>query len=389
MINAVTVAPSTGVQGTQFSLTCQAIDLGAGVAFVSANIHAGDTSVGIISLPNQGGDTFGATINSTDLPFGIFTIDITATDTSAHANSRTLTNATGFEVIFGGLFGDGFDLANTSRWSRVVGEGPPPNQDEITIILPGGVPMDLVYVPPGSFDMGSPTTERGRDPADEDLHQVTLTEGYYLGKYEVTQAQWEALTGSAIPSACGNHGTGPDYPAYCISWNDICGGTTGSDCVADSFIGLLNTHLGTNVFRLPTEAEWERGARADTQTRFSHGDVLECDDDYEPCQAHLLHMWWGGDDDPPGAKPVGEKQPNDFGLYDTHGNLYEFVADRYHAHLGSTPVTDPTGPETGSDRVRHSGYWHSNARYCRPATRIPISPTSKSQYDGFRIARTK
>ncbi len=266
---------------------------------------------------------------------------------------------------------------------------------EITVILPGGVPLSMVRIPAGTFQMGSPATERSREPGlvwdDETLHQVTLTKDYYMGKTEVTQLQWRAVMGSSPPVGCqtwhGDYGVGDNYPAYCITWNDICGGATGSDCAPESFIGKLNAHLGSTKYRLPTEAEWERAARAGTATRFSYGDVLECDDiDCVACSAHDAHMWWCGDAGDR-SHPVGQKSPNPWGLSDVHGNVWELVADWY-APYPTSAVTDPTGPATGPGRVGRGGGWANEAGWCRSAVRQAPPPDYASRVAGFRLART-
>ncbi len=256
--------------------------------------------------------------------------------------------------------------------------------EEITVILPGDVALTLVRIPAGTFMMGSPADERGRY-SDEDLHQVTLTQDYYLGKYEVTQRQWQAVMGSnpSYFSSCGL-----DCPVEEVSWNDICGGATGSSCTATSFIGRLNAHLGTTAFRLPTEAEWERAARAGTQTEFSFpapaGWDVECGSfpEAEP------YMWWCNNSGST-SHPVGTKQPNAYGLYDMHGNVWEGVGDWYQEHLGTSPVTDPTGPSSGSRRVSRGGAWDYRGRFCRSATRTYNGvPVGWGSTNGFRLARS-
>ncbi|QQR74526.1 MAG: formylglycine-generating enzyme family protein [Holophagales bacterium] len=253
-----------------------------------------------------------------------------------------------------------------------------PAVNELTVMLPGSVPLTLVRIPAGIFMMGSPASERGRE-ADETLHQVTLTQPYYLGKYEVTQAQWQAVMGTAMPTSCGAYGVGPNYPVYCVSWNDIA--------ATNGFVERLNAYLGTTLFRLPTEAEWERAARAGTSTRFSHGDVLECGEACEICSVHNQYMAWCGNTQGH-AQPVGFRSMNPFGLYDVHGNLGEWVQDWYITYPVG-PATDPTVLVGGVHRVIRGGYWNYAARYCRSAGRNNDgAPTNRYSNIGFRIARS-
>ena len=285
--------------------------------------------------------------------------------------------------------------------------------EEFRVILPGGVPMTLIKVPAGTFLMGSPSDERGNDLGNETQHRVTLTQDYYLGKTEVTADQWKAVTGLSLPEECyGRFGWGV-RPAACVSWNQITG--------PGGFLEKLNQHLKTTGFRLPTEAEWERAARAGTTTRYAHGDVLECIDgcydvDSGACQGHRRNMWYCGfggyiciELDPdslqcvkfdvvPQMLGVGETNPNPFGLYDMHGNVWEWVQDRY-GEYSPQDVTDPTGPAVGTDRVIRGGSWAETARLARSASRssanpettgIPATPRYFVGTDGFgfRIAIT-
>jgi formylglycine-generating enzyme required for sulfatase activity len=282
------------------------------------------------------------------------------------------------------------EFYSTQMRAAVTAVDPGGGGGDLTITLPGGVTMELVYIEPGTFMMGSPADERGRYDR-EDLHQVTLTHGYYLGKYEVTQEQWEAVMGAPMSTSCGSYGVGGNYPVYCVSWNDICGGSTGSDCAADSFIGRLNAQQGTTIFRMPSEAEWERAARGGTQTEFSFdtsnnpnwdtgcGSFPEADP----------YMWWCGNNDPYGPKEVGSKLPNPYGLFDMHGNLYEWVADRYTSSLGTSAQTDPAGPTSGSGRVWRGGGWRYYSQGCRSASRYSFNPSGRGHGIGFRLARSE
>jgi len=251
--------------------------------------------------------------------------------------------------------------------------------EEVVVTLSGNVPLTLVRVSAGTFLMGSPEGERGNVFDNETQHEVTLTQDYYLGKTEITQAQWEAVMGTPMRAECGDIAVGDDFPVYCVTWNRIAG--------PGGFIEKLNAQLGTDAFRLPTEAEWERAARAGTTTRFSHGDVLECSDECEPCAVHEEYMWWCGNVSPFGPRPVGEKLPNPFGLHDMHGNLWEIVNDRY-GEFSTAPVTDPVGPGGSGDIVMRGG--GREAWINRSASRIGGSPDDRAQNNevGFRIAAT-
>jgi len=257
--------------------------------------------------------------------------------------------------------------------------------DEVTVMLPGDVEMVLVKIPAGTFMMGSPPGERGNIFDNETQHQVTLTQDYYLGKTEVTQAQWQAVMGTPMRATCGNPAVGDDFPVYCVNWNDIEG--------AGGFMEKLNAHLGTTGFHLPTEAQWERAARAGTTTRFSHGDVLQCDDDCGACAEHDPHMWYCGNNTPVGPKLVGTKQANPFGVHDMHGNLFEIVRDRYADDYGSgfgQSAIDPVGAGGSGDIVLKGGGAVSEVWLARSATRIGGSPSSQGQNTevGFRVATT-
>lgn len=281
-----------------------------------------------------------------------------------------------------GIFSDGFALGHTCRWS-VSQPAVDCSATGLLLQLPGGGILDLVRIPAGTFQMGSPESERGRSGA-EDLHEVTLTQDYFIGWTEVTQAQWEAVVGEPIPTGCGDYGSGPAHPAYCVSWNDVAG--------AGGFLELLNAHLVASGqpagLRLPTDAEWERAARAETATRFSHGDVLACDDTCGACAAHSEAMWWCGDQPAYTCQETASRLPNGYALADMHGNVWELVNDWYQVSLGTSAVTDPTGPASGDTRVFRGGGWPSDAANCRSALRLGIDPASRVNSIGFRVART-
>jgi len=249
--------------------------------------------------------------------------------------------------------------------------------EEVTVMLPGNVPMTLVKVPAGTFMMGSPNGERGNVFGNENQHQVTLTDDYYMGKTEVTQQQWAAVMGEPMATNCGTPSVGDEYPVYCVTWGKIAG--------PGGFLEKLNQQLATTEFRLPTEAEWERAARAGTSTRYWWGDALECSDECEACAAHEPNMWWCGNSVPFVPQLVATKLPNAFGLHDMLGNLWEIVNDRYQDVLNG-PVTDPTGAGGDGDIVMRGG--GKEAWINRSASRIGGSPGSQGQNTevGFRVA---
>ncbi len=252
----------------------------------------------------------------------------------------------------------------------------------ITILLPGGVPLELVRIPAGSFQMGSPNTERSRDSDEGPVQTVTINDDFYMGKYEVTQAQWLAVMESwpsTAPSS--SYGVGDNYPAYYVSWND-----------AQNFIGALNAHItntgqGPATVRLPSEAEWEYACRAGTQTRFYFGDSLSVGDYCEDDGIRSQYMWYCGNNDPYGSKPVGGKLPNAFGLHDMSGNVWEWCQDWYHSSYTGAPADGSAWESpTGSYRVFRGGSWLSYAGYCRSANRGGYSPGARSISLGFRLA---
>lgn len=250
--------------------------------------------------------------------------------------------------------------------------------DEITVTLPGGVPLVLVRIPAGTFQMGAPVDERGTSPTgfEQPRHAVTLTRDFYIGKTEVTQAQWVAVmtTNPSVYTSCGG-----DCPVDLVTW-DLVRGENG-------FIAKLNQLLGTTKFRLPTEAEWERAARGGTDSRFSFGDALDGDDACGANAAASPSVWWCGTAGS-SPSPVGKKSANPFGLFDVHGNVWELVEDWYGPYTEGAQ-TDPTGPATGSVKTIRGGTWTFFLRDARSASRYFNSPEVGIGTVGFRLARSR
>lgn len=222
----------------------------------------------------------------------------------------------------------------------------------------GGVLFDMVWVEGGTFRMGA-TSEHGSGavPDEEPVHSVTLS-GYYIGKTEVTQALWKAVMGSN-PSWF----IGDNLPVECVSWNDC-----------QEFIRKLNSLTGQN-FRLPTEDEWEFACCGGNNSRgYKYSGSKYIDD----------VAWYDGDS---GDKthPVATESPNELGIYDMSGNVWEWCADRYGVY-SSGAQTNPKGPYDGSYRVYRGGSWSFNPRICRSSFRTDISPDSRSSYLGLRLS---
>ena len=228
----------------------------------------------------------------------------------------------------------------------------------------------LRKIPAGAFTMGSPSGESGRD-SDESQHKVTLTKPFYIGLFEVTQKQWQLVTGSNPSSFSGDK-----RPVERVSWNTIRGNTNwpaSSAVSASSYMGRLRARTGLE-FDLPTEAQWEYACRAGTTTAYSYG-----------ASANGDYMWYDSNSSRQ-THDVGTKKPNPWGLYDMHGNVWEWCLDWYTSNLGTAAVTDPKGASSGSGRVLRGGGWSSSAAYCRSAYRGD-SPSHAYDYLGFRLSR--
>jgi formylglycine-generating enzyme required for sulfatase activity len=244
---------------------------------------------------------------------------------------------------------------------------PTPTGETLTLGLGGGVTMELVRIPAGEFMMGSPSGEARRDDEEGPRHRVRITRPFYMGKYEVTQEQYEAMMGEH-PARF----NGAKNPVERVSWND-----------ASEFCRRLSARTGRDV-RLPTEAEWEYACRAGTTTPFHFGSTINTS------QANYDGNYTYGSG-PKGvyrkkAVPVGSFPPNAWGLYDMHGNVWEWCADWYDSdYYARSPTADPKGPSHGEGRVLRGGSWYSYPWGCRSASRHGLSPTFTNYGDGFRV----
>ena len=221
-----------------------------------------------------------------------------------------------------------------------------------------GVDFTMVFVEGGTFTMGA-TSEQGEDADDDEYptHSVTLSD-YYIGETEVTQALWKAVMGNNPSFFKGN-----SLPVENVSYNDV-----------KEFITKLNQKTG-KTFRLPTEAEWEYAARGGNKSKgYKYAGSNTIDD-----------VAWYDDNSNFKTHPVKTKQPNELGIYDMSGNVWEWCSDWYGDYT-SEAQTNPQGPSSGSDRVARGGSWGSDARFCRVSLRYSGSPSSRANSLGFRLA---
>jgi len=222
--------------------------------------------------------------------------------------------------------------------------------------LANSIGMEFVLIPAGTFTMGSEDGESDERPT----RQATISRPFYLGKYEVTQGQWQTIMGNNPSLFQGDS----KLPVEQVWWSDV-----------QAFIGKLNAKEGGTRYRLPTEAEWEYAARAGSTSAYSFGNEA----------SRLGEYAWYRDNSGGKTHPVGQLQPNAWGLYDMHGNVMEWVQDWY-GRYSEKPVTDHQGPPSGSHRMRRGGAWNSVATVCRSANRYSV-PGFRDDFLGFRLVR--
>jgi formylglycine-generating enzyme required for sulfatase activity len=224
--------------------------------------------------------------------------------------------------------------------------------------LTNNLGMEFVLIPAGTFTMGALDSYSDEQP----IRTVRISRPFYLGKYEVTQAQWEAVMGYNPSAWRGQR----NLPVEQVSWEDV-----------QEFLRRLNTEEGAVRYRLPTEAEWEYAARAGTATAYSFGSDVSRLDEY---------AWYGGNAAHT-SHPVGLLKPNAWGLHDMHGNVWEWVHDCYETYPIGT-VIDPQGPTSGGSRVFRGGGRSNVAWRCRSSSRGYCPPESRLDAVGFRVLRT-
>ena len=249
-------------------------------------------------------------------------------------------------------------VASTMSLAEVVGDASAVQSvrksgETRTVTLPGGAKMEMVWCAPGTFQMGSPASEAGRI-SNETLHSVTLTRGFWLGKYEVTQYQWESVMRSNY-----SRFKYRDNPVENISWHDC-----------EAFMKRIGSAFGGKA-RLPTEEAWEYACRAGSNTPFSGGDDVSEVAWYDENSEHQTHE-------------VGKNKPNAWGFYDMHGNILEWCSDWYSEAKGDS--IDPKGPPSGSFKVLRGGCWFFLDNDCRCAYRLKREPNLRNCIFGFRVA---
>ena len=318
------------------------------------------------------------------------TLTVTTSETTVSLSWTSVADATGYRLLYAPYpdptYTEVADLGNTTSFSADLwigaayyvylqaynshGDSDYSNMEHFVINTADTPPytnslgQTFNLLPAGTFTMGSPSSELGRD-GDETQHQVTLTQPFYMQTTEVTQAQWEAVMGSN-PSWFSGCST---CPVEQVSWND-----------AQDYIAQVNL-MGDGTYSLPTEAQWEYAARAGSTTAFYNGGITGAGCDYDQ---NLNAIGWYCYNSGSETHPVAGKAPNAWGLYDMSGNVWEWCADWWGSYSPSA-VTDPTGPSTGSCRVIRGGGWNYYAQACRAAYRNYGAPGGRYGDVGFRL----
>jgi formylglycine-generating enzyme required for sulfatase activity len=265
-------------------------------------------------------------------------------------------------------------------WYSVLEQNPDPavvtNPALRSAILATGLPwrvrdnasqIEMLLVPPGTFDMGcSPSIQNGCRDDESPVRTVVLTSAFYIGRYEVTQAQWTARMG-ANPSFFSGQPDSPTRPVENVSWITLQG------------------FLAAGGLRLPTEAEWEYACRAGSATAF-HASTTDPTGTNDDARVGII-AWFSGNSGNQ-TRPVGQRAPNSLGLHDMSGNVWEWVNDWYAGDAyASGSSTNPQGPPTGTDRLLRGGAFVGLGTFLRASARYPYPPEGNGGAVGFRVAR--
>lgn len=254
-------------------------------------------------------------------------------------------------------------ITNNPAWLLVALSGMLVNSTAQAVDHKSFAGITFVKIEPGCFDMGRDKDLKESSESELPKHKVCIKQPYYLGETEVTQKQWESVMDNN-PSKS----KGLSKPVEKVNWTDV-----------QEFIKRLNAKEGGNHFRLPTEAEWEYAARAGSSTLYSFGD--------DPKEL-AKYAWFGNEGYGGTSHEVAQKPANAWGLYDMHGNVWEWVQDWYGpTYYSASPDVNPVGPESGQYRVYRGGSWVSKAVTSRSAARYSGLPSSRTNDLGFRLAR--
>ncbi len=239
-------------------------------------------------------------------------------------------------------------------WSKHLGQ---------LVELTNSIGIKLALIPPGEFLMGSPDSDSVASSNEKPQHRVQIAKPFYLGLYEVTQAQYQKVVGSN-PSMF----KGESLPVETVSWEDAMAFCTKLSEVAEE-------RAAGRTYRLPTEAEWEYACRAGSASKYSFGDS----------EAELEKYAWYSKNSGFTTHPVGEKQANGWGLCDMHGNVWEWCQDWYGAYAAGA-ASDPSGSGAAAYRGLRGGSWYFYGGRCRSAYRSELAPRFRSRSNGFRVA---
>ncbi|MBN1395927.1 MAG: formylglycine-generating enzyme family protein [Pirellulales bacterium] len=248
-------------------------------------------------------------------------------------------------------------------WMQRVVANMPGQKNQLVLDLGDRVELEMVRIEPGAFMMGAADGDPGEGP----VHRVVISKPYYIGKYPVTQKQWETIMGDN-PS----HYRGPRNPVESVDLNDC-----------ERFIGKLSGKFADKdlKFSLPTSAQWEYACRAGGNTRFHFGDH----------ESQLRYYGWFGLNSDGRTHPVGEKKPNAWGLYDMHGNVWEICSDFWDNgdYYANSPAQDPPGASGSWARVLRGGSYSASIARCRSASRFPGNPSVRTKNAGLRVVCTQ
>ena len=257
-------------------------------------------------------------------------------------------------------------ISNGNAWYKVAEYLSTATITENQTYISNSLGMTFRLIPAGTFVMGSPSDELGRE-SDETQYTVTISESFYMQTTEVTQGQWKAIMDNnpSYFDSCGLN-----CPVEYVSWEDT-----------QTFIATLNA-MGEGSYTLPTEAQWEYAARAGSNKAFTNGDISNTTTD-----SNLDVMGWYLSNSNSTPHAVAQKQANAWGLFDMHGNVWEWCYDYYDTYPTGS-VTDPVGPSSSSSRVVRGGGWNYNASLSRSAERHYNTPNIRNEHMGLRLLRT-